>query len=321
MERKTVKQELHQEMRKVYGSTLVELAKKDANIVVLDADLMVANGTGVFYEEFPNRAFEIGAAEANMMGIAAGLSTLGKIPFASTFACFASRRVFDQFFLSCNYARLNVKLTGTDPGITAASNGGTHMAFEDLALMRVIPDITIVEPSDNVSLAALLPQIAYREGCAYIRIDRRSTQVLYAGDESVTLGKIHVVKEGDDLTIIACGIVLVPEAIRAAELLQREGISAAVLDMHTIKPVDIETILQYAAKTGMIVTCENHQIIGGLGSAVAEVLSEKLPTPLKRIGVDGEFGQVGSVEYLKNAYGMNAESICAACKEALKRIR
>lgn len=310
---------MKEQMRKVYANILVELAKKDENIVVLDADLMVANGTKPFYEAFPERAFEVGVAEANMVGIAAGLSAAGKIPFASSFTCFAGRRVFDQFFLSCNYARLNVKLTGTDPGVTATDNGGTHMAFEDLALMRVIPDITIVAPCDNVSLAALLPQVAYQKGCAYIRIDRKSSPVLYDENESFELGKAKVIQDGDDLTIIASGIVMVPEAIGAAEKLKKEGISAAVIDMHTIKPIDSETILEYAAKTGLIVTCENHQIIGGLGSAVAEVLSEGLPTLMKRIGVNGLFGQVGSLDYLKEAYGLTANSICGASKEALKR--
>lgn len=312
---------LNDEMRKVYANTLIELAEKDERIFVLDADLMIANGTKGFYDKFPKRSFDIGAAEANMIGIAAGLSTLGKIPFASTFACFASRRVFDQFFLSANYARLNVKLTGTDPGITATSNGGTHMAFEDLALMRVIPDITILEPSDNISLNALLPQLAFKKGCAYIRIDRKSMPVIYEEGEQFELGKAKVIHDGNDLTIIASGIILVPEALRAAKQLKEEGISAAVIDMHTIKPIDSDTILKYAAKTDCIVTCENHQVVGGLGSAVAEVLGENLPTPMKRIGVDGRFGQVGNLDYLKKEYGMTAEKIIAVSKDLLSKKR
>lgn len=306
-------------MRKVYTNTLIDLAKKDKNIVILDADLSVANGTKGFYEQFPERSFNIGAGEANMVGIAAGLSTVGKIPFASTFACFASRRVYDQFFLSCNFSKLNVKLTGTDPGITATNNGGTHMAFEDIGVMRIIPDIVILEPSDNISLRALLPQVAYHSGSSYMRIDRKSSPVFYDEQESFELGKGKVVQDGTDLTIIAAGIIMVPEAQKAASMLAEEGVSAAVIDMHTIKPIDRDLILDYAEKTGLMITCENHQVIGGLGSAVAEVLSEQMPTPLRRIGVDGVFGQVGDLSFLKQHFGMNADHIYATCTDALKR--
>jgi transketolase len=311
--------DVKQQMRKVYTGTLIELAKADERIIVLDADLITANGTKGFYEAFPDRAFNIGAAEANMVGIAAGLSSVGKIPFASTFACFASRRVYDQFFLSCNYARLNVKLTGTDPGIAATNNGGTHMAFEDLGVMRIIPDIVIIEPSDNVSLRALLPQVAHHEGCAYIRIDRKSSPVLYPETETFELGKAKVLRDGSDITIIAAGIFLVPEAIKAAETLGKEGISAAVIDLHTLKPLDEETICAYAEKTGIVVTCENHQVIGGVGSAVAELLGNKRPTRVLRIGAQGLFGQVGDVPFLKNFYGMTAENIIRTARDALKK--
>jgi transketolase len=308
-----------EEMRKVYTNTLVDLAKKDTNIVILDADLSVANGTKAFYEQFPERSFNIGAGEANMVGIAAGLSTVGKIPFASTFACFASRRVYDQFFLSCNFAKLNVKLTGTDPGITATNNGGTHMAFEDIGLMRMIPDIVILEPSDNISLRALLPQAAYHNGSTYMRIDRKSSPVFYNEHENFELGKGKVVQDGTDLTIVAAGIIMVPEAQKAASKLEEAGVSAAVIDMHTIKPLDKGLILEYAAKTRLMITCENHQIIGGLGSAVAEVLSESMPTPLQRVGVNGVFGQVGDLSFLKQHFGMNADHIFTVCRDAIQR--
>ena len=308
-----------EEMRKVYTNTLIQLAEKDKNIVILDADLSVANGTKGFYDRFPERSFNIGAGEANMVGIAAGLSTVGKIPFASTFACFASRRVYDQFFLSCNFSKLNVKLTGTDPGITATNNGGTHMAFEDIGLMRMIPDVVILEPSDNISLKALLPQAAYHQGSTYMRIDRKSSPVFYDEQEEFELGKGKVIREGTDLTIIAAGIIMVPEAQKAAVMLAEEGISVALIDMHTIKPLDRDLVLDYAAKTGLMITCENHQVIGGLGSAVAEVLSEHMPTPLKRIGVNGLFGQVGDLSFLKQQFGMNADHIFATCKEAIRR--
>ncbi len=297
------------EMRAVYGSTLVELGEADDRIVVLDADLMRSNGTVVFKERFPERAFDVGVAEANMIGISAGLSTTGLIPFPATFTCFASRRVFDQFFISANYARQNVKLTGTDPGITAIVNGGTHMSFEDVGLMRTIPGITIYEPSDPVSLKALLRQATYKPGCCYLRLFRKAAAPLYAEDESFELGKGKVLVDGNDLAIIATGAVLVPEALAAAEALEGEGISAAVIDMHTVKPIDEELIVTYAEKCGAILTCENHQVRNGLGSAVAEVLVENCPVPMARIGSQDEFGEVGMMDYLIKRFGMDADAI------------
>jgi transketolase len=308
-----------QEMRAVYGNTLVELAERDERIVVLDADLMRANGTVVFKERFPERAIDVGVAEANMVGIASGLSTTGLIPFPATFTCFASRRVFDQFFISANYARQNVKLTGTDPGIAALLNGGTHMSFEDIGLMRTIPGITIYEPSDPVSLKALLRQAAYKPGCCYLRLHRKPIVPIYAEDESFELGKGKVIADGTDLAIIATGAVLVPEALAAAEALESEGISVAVIDMHTIKPIDEELIVKYARKCGAIITCENHQVRNGLGSAVAEVLVEQAPAPMARIGSQDQFGEVGEMDYLKQRFGMNAEMIAAQARALLAR--
>ncbi len=298
-----------QEMRAVYTQTLMQLAEKDKNIVLLEADLMRASGTKTFKQTFPERTFNVGVAEANMVGVAAGLSATGKIPFANTFACFAARRTFDQFFISANYAGLNVKLVGTDPGVTAAYNGGTHMPFEDLGLMRNIPQLVVFEPCDPVSLQKLVVQSAYHKGCTYMRLHRKLAAVLYDEDAEITLGKGYVLQDGDDVTLIATGVVMVPEALQAAELLAQDGVSAAVIDMHTVKPLDAALVLQYAEKTGAIVTCENHQIYNGLGSAVAEVLSENRPTWMKRVGVNDAFGEVGTLEYLQERFGLTAENI------------
>ncbi len=307
------------DMRQVYAETLVSLAEKDPRICVLEADLMNANGTKIFKQRFPERMFDVGVAEANMVGIASGLSAEGKIPFAASFGTFASRRTFDQFFISANYAQLNVKLVGTDPGITAQYNGGTHMPFEDIGLMRLIPNIVIIEPSDIVSCKALIRAAAAHYGSMYIRMHRKGSNTIYKEDEQFELGKGKVLVDGTDVTLIAAGFVMIPEALKAAELLKGQGISAAVIDMHTIKPLDTELVLSYAKKTGAVVTCENHQIIGGLGGAVAELLSEEHPTPLGRIGAQDIFGQVGTQEYLLKTYQMTAEDITHKAMTVIKK--
>jgi transketolase len=306
------------EMRAVYGETLIGLAEKDERIVVLEADLMRANGTKAFKDRFPTRSINVGVAEANMVGIAAGLAATGKIPFAHTFACFAARRDFDQFFLSANYARLGVKLVGTDPGIFAALNGGTHMPFEDVGLMRTIPGCVVVDPADCISLKALLPQIAHHPGPVYMRLNRKASPDVHAAGAAFTLGKANVVRDGNDVAIFASGCLMVPEAVDAAARLEKEGISAAVVDFHTIKPIDEQMIRRYAGKVRAIVTCENHQIVNGLGSAVAEVLSEHHPARLARIGVNERFGQVGDVDWLKKDYGLTADAICARVRQLLE---
>lgn len=305
------------EMRAVYCETLCQLAAEDDRITLLEADLMRASGTQGFKDRFPARTFNVGVAEANMVGIAAGLSTTGKIPFANTFASFAARRTFDQFFLSANYARLNVKLVGTDPGVTAALNGGTHMAFEDAGIMRTIPNLVIFEPSDPVSLRELVRAAAAHQGCTYMRLQRSFCEVLYSDDEPFELGKGKLLREGADIALLAVGAVMVKEALKAADLLAQEGIAAAVVDMHTIKPIDRALVLQLAKTCGAIVTCENHQITNGLGSAVAEVLAEELPTPMLRVGVKDLFGEVGSVDYLKERFGLTADVICKHAKQAI----
>lgn len=308
-----------QDMRATYNDTLIELAAEDERIVILEADLMNASGTVPFKEKYPERAFDMGVAEANMAGTAAGLSSVGKIPFAASFTPFASRKAYDQFFISANYAHLNVKLVGTDPGITATYNGGTHMSFEDGGLMRNIPKLTVFEPCDNISLRKLVRKAAEHQGCTYMRLHRKGGQELYRGDAEFELGKGMVLRDGDDITLVATGFVMVPEAIKAAEELEKEGISAAVIDMHTVKPIDRKLIVEYARKTGAFVTCENHQVVNFLGSAVAEVLAEDHPALLGRIGIQDEFGQVGTLDYLKQDYGLTAADIAAKAREVLKK--
>jgi transketolase len=261
----------------------------------------------------------MGVAEANMVGVAAGLSAGGKIPFADTFTCFAARRAYDQFFISCNYARLNVKLTGTDPGVAAIYNGGTHMSFEDIGLMRNIPKLTVFEPSDPVSLKQLVKKSAYHPGCTYMRLHRQHIAAIYSEDEVFELGKGKVIKDGTDITLIATGAIMTAEALKAWKILSDEGISAAVIDMHTIKPIDSELVLRYARKTGAVVTCENHQTVNGLGSAVAETLSEHNPALLKRVGVNDEFGEVGAPDYLLEHFGLTAKHIVVHTKKLLDK--
>jgi transketolase len=307
------------EMRVVYAQTLMELADRNKDIVLLEADLMKASGTTVFRDRFPDRTFQMGVAEGNMVGVAAGLSATGKIAFADTFGCFAARRAYDQFFISANYARLNVKLTGTDPGIAAVYNGGTHMTFEDVGVMRNIPKLIVFEPGDPVSLRKLVIQNAAYKGCAYMRLFRQFADVLYREDEEFELGKGKLLADGIDVTLIATGVIPVGEALTAKEQLAKEGVSAAVIDMHTIKPIDAALVLQYARKTGAIVTCENHQAVNGLGSSVAEVVSENYPVLLKRIGVNDEFGEVGALEYLKERFGLTAENIANHAKSLIEK--
>jgi transketolase len=284
----------------------------------LDADLMKSMGMIPFLKAYPERTFDVGIQEANMIGVAAGLSATGKIPFAHSFAPFASRRCFDQVFLSCGYARLNVRVIGSDPGITAAYNGGTHMPFEDMGLMRLVPDITILEPVDATMLKDLVKQTAVQYGVFYIRLLRKNAIRIYAEGSSFEIGKGVQLKEGMDVTIFATGI-MVSESLRAAEILGGQGISARVVNLFTLKPIDRELITQCARETGAIVTAENHNIINGLGSAVAEVLVENTPVPMERIGVKDSFGEVGPVDYLAKRFEMTADDIVKAVKKVMTR--
>ena len=306
------------EMRKVYGDTMIKLAEKNDKIVVIDCDLSLSMGTKEFYSVYPERAFNVGIQEANACCVAAGLSTLGYVPFVHTLAVFATRRICDQIFLSCSYAGRNVKIIGGDSGICATMNGGTHMAFEDIGVLRSIPDITIVEPTDNAMMAKLLPIIAETYGVFYVRYPRRMTVPVYDDNEDFTIGKAKLLKDGSDITIIASGLT-VSESVNAAKMLEADGISARVVDMFTIKPIDREIIIESALKTGAILTVENHNVIGGLGSAVSEVLSENCPTLLKRMGVNEEFGEVGAQDYLADRYKQTAKYIYEESNNLLKK--
>ena len=311
--------EQQKEMRMAYVDTVVELAAKNKNIVVLEADLMSCTNTGIFKKTYPDRFFNCGIAEANMIGVAAGLSTLGKIPFASGFGCFSARRVYDQFFLSANYAKLNVKLIGTDPGVTAAFNGGTHMPFEELALMRVIPKVTMIEPSDPASCAAFVRLMAEEYGCHYLRIPRKAVPYLYSENETFKFGQAKILKEGNDVCFVALGSLMVNQALSACEKLAAEGISAGVLDVLTLKPIDRDAILSQAGRVSAVISAENAQIMSGLGSAVAEILAEEgCNCKFARIGINDEFGEVGTQDYLVTRYGLDVDSFVKKAKALLK---
>jgi transketolase len=304
------------EMRQVYAETILELAQNDPSVIALEADLMSSISTNKIQPLIPNQIINCGIMEAHMMGVAAGFSLTGKIPFVHTFAQFVTRRAFDQLFVSCAYARLNVKIIGSDAGVTAEHNGGTHMAFEDLGLMRLIPNATVYEVSDSTMFKALLKQIYGEYGIHYIRTIRKKTKRLYSSSEQFPKGKGKLLREGKDVAIVASGI-MVEEALKASELLANKGIEAMVIDMYSIKPIDQNLLIYSAEKTGFVITAENHNVIGGLGSAVAETLMETYPVPMYRIGVREQFGQVGKTDYLKEFYGLTAEHIVKAVLEKL----
>ena len=309
-----------QEMRSVYCSTLLELAEKDLRIVNLQADLAGAHGMGPFQQRFPERSVNVGVAEANMVGVAAGLAACGKVPFVHSFATFATRRCFDQIAVSVCYARLNVRIVGSDPGVGAELNGGTHMALEDVGIMRTLPGMTIFEPVDAVQLKAALPYLVDNDGPVYIRLFRRKAESVFKEGYCFRPGKADLLLDGNDVTILATG-VCVFNALQAADELSRMGIRARVINVHTVKPLDAETILAAARETGAIVTAENHSIIGGLGSAVAELLAEELPTPLVRVGALDRFGEVGKAEYLMQAFGILPADISAAVRKVMQKKR
>lgn len=305
-------------MRDAYCETLIDLAQKNEKICVLDADLMASMGMVPFAKKFPERTFNCGIQEANMIGVAAGLSATGKVPYAHSFATFSSRRVCDQVFMSCAYAKLNVRIIGSDPGITAAFNGGTHMPLEDVGIMRNIPEITVIEPTDSVMIRDIVRQLADVYGVFYIRLLRKSAVKIYEEGSTFEIGKAVQLRDGKDVTIIATGI-MTSEALEAARVLEGKGISVRVLNMFTIKPIDKEAIIKCAEETGAIVTAENHNIINGLGSAVAEVLVENILVPMERIGVKDLFGEVGSVDYLKERFEMTANDIVKKVEKVIER--
>ncbi len=297
--------------RNAYGKALVELGKVNENIVVLDADLAKSTKTIDFKKSFPARFFDMGIAEQNLMGTAAGFAAAGKIPFASTFAIFATGRAFEQIRNSIAYPRLNVKIAATHAGLTVGEDGASHQAVLDLALMRAMPNMTVFVPADATEAAKMTLAAAEIEGPVYLRLGRSNVPVLYAEDYSFVPGKASVLRQGKDVAILACGI-MVAEALAAAEELEKEGISARVLNISTLKPLDTEAILKAARETKALVTAEEHSIIGGLGSAVAEVLAENEPTPLVRVGVKDTFGESGKAPELLEKYGLTAGHIKAA---------
>ena len=305
-------------MRDAYCRTLMELAETNKDIVALDADLVGSSGMKPFFKAYPDRAIQCGIAEANMIGIAAGLSSVGKIPFAHSFGCFSSRRAADQIFVSACYAQLNVRIIGSDPGVVAAYNGGTHMPFEDMGVLRSYAGITLIEPSDPVMLADIVKQLIEPWGVYYIRMVRKNITGIYAEGSTFEIGKGNVLTDGSDVTIIASGI-MVAEALRAQRLLAEDGISARVVDMFTWKPIDEKLIARCAAETGAIVTAENHNIFGGLGSAVSEAAAKTVPAPIEMVGIKDRFGQVGTEDYLRKEYGLTADEIVKAARRAIER--
>lgn len=305
-------------MRDVYCDTLLDIAKTDERLVVLDADLMAAVGVTRFAKEHPDKTVNCGIQEANMFGVAAGLSARGKVPFAHTFAAFASRRACDQIFMSGAYAGLNVKVVGSDPGVTAALNGGTHMPFEDIGIMRTIPNMTIIEPTDTTMLEYVVRKAMDTYGMFYIRLSRKKMTKIFEKGSRFDLRKAILLRQGTDVTIVASGI-MVAEALKAADELEKQGISAQVVNVFVIKPIDRQRIIECANKTGAVVTAENHNVMNALGSAVAEVLAENCPVPMERVGVNDEFGEVGDVGYLKKRFGLTAEVIIEKAKRAVGR--
>jgi transketolase len=305
-------------MRDVYVATMMEMAAKNDKIVVMDCDLMNSVGMVKFAKEFPERAVNCGIMEANMIGVAAGMSAVGMIPYVHTFGCFATRRCLDQIFVSAAFARANVRIIGSDPGVTAAFNGATHMPFEDIGSLRDIPGVTIIEPTDSTMLDDMVRQLEKKFGVFYIRLSRKNAVKIYEDGSTFEIGRAMKIRDGKDATIIASGIC-VAESIKAAEILGGQGINARILNMFTIKPLDRESIEKAARETGAIVTAENHNIMNGLGSAVAEVLAETYPVPMERIGVRDHFGEVGSVDYLRDKFGLSADSIAEKVVKAVHR--
>ena len=296
------------EMRLAYSDALIERGRVDERICVVEADLMGSSSTGRFQKLFPERTIDVGVAEANMVGVAAGLAAMGKIPFTHTFTPFATRRCCDQVTLSVAYARMNVKMVGSDPGVCAELNGGTHMSFEDTAIMRNIPGMVVCEPVDSVQLRKLFGQIVDHEGPVYMRLFRKAAWKVFDESAEFTLGKAYTLKKGRDATVFATGI-MVKEALDAAETLAGEGIDVEVVNIHTLKPLDTQAVLESVSRTGCCVTAENAFTINGLGSAVADCVCAARPCPVLRVGVDDRFGEVGKLDYLQSALHLTAAAI------------
>ena len=300
--------------RESYGNALVEMGAIYDNLVVLDADLAAATKTGIFKKAYPERHIDCGIAECNMVGVAAGLAATGKIPFVSSFAMFAAGRAFEQVRNSVGYPKLNVKIGATHAGISVGEDGATHQCNEDIALMRTIPGMVVINPSDDVEARAAVKAAIEHQGPVYLRFGRLATPVINdRSDYKFELGKGVVLREGKDVTIIATGLC-VAESLAAADMLEKDGISAKVINIHTIKPLDEELVIAAAKETGKVVTVEEHSVIGGLGSAVCDCLSEKCPTKVLKVGVNDTFGESGLAVQLIHKYGLDAEGIYTKVK-------
>ncbi len=306
------------EMRQVLAEELVKMMEKDENICVINADLAKACGLTELGKQFKDRVLNVGVAEQNMASMAAGLAAYGFTPIINTFTPFATRRICDQVAISISYAKRNVKIVGLDPGISAQLNGGTHMSVEDIGVLRSIPDLMIFEPVDAVQLKKALPQIINHEGPVYMRLFRLVANPVFKEDDDFELTKAHVLKEGKDVSIFASGI-MVHEAMEAAKKLQEQGIDAEVINIHTIKPIDAQAIIKSVQKTRAVVTAENHNVIGGLGSAVCEVLAKGCVAPVEMVGIQDVFGEVGMMDYLSKRFGLEAHNIIEATHAVIKR--
>ncbi|MDO4459921.1 MAG: transketolase family protein [Clostridia bacterium] len=305
--------------RESFGEALVELAKINDKVVVLDADLAAATKTGVFKKAFPERFFDLGIAECNMVGVAAGLATCGKIPFAASFAMFSAGRAFEQVRNSVGYPHLNVKIAGSHAGISVGEDGATHQCLEDIALMRTIPGMTVINPCDHYEMMGAVKAMAEVDGPCYVRLGRLAVESVNNSDDyKFELGKGVELREGNDITIVATGL-LVQEACKAADSLREQGINVRVINIHTIKPIDEEIIIKAAKETGFIITAEEHNVIGGLGEAVAAVLAENCPTKMKRIAVYDRFGHSGPAVDLLKEFGLSAENLEKTVHEVLGR--
>ena len=303
--------------RQSYGEALVELGAEHDDFVVFDADLAAATQTGKFKAAYPDRFFDAGIAEGNMMGLAAGVATTGRVAFASTFAMFAAGRAFEQVRNSIGYPHLNVKIGATHAGISVGEDGATHQCNEDIALMRAIPGMTVIVPSDDVEAKAAVRAAYEMDGPVYMRFGRLAVPVINdTPDYSFEVGRAKVLREGTDVTIVACGL-MVQAALEAAEALAADGVSAEVINMHTVKPLDTETLVASAGKTGHVVTAEEHSVIGGLGSAVCDALAEQCPVPVRKVGVGDVFGESGPAVDLLAKYGLDAAGVERAVRELL----
>jgi transketolase len=304
--------------RDAYGKALVELGHADQRIVALDADLSGSTKTALFGKEFPERFFNAGIAEANMVTMAAGLAAGGMIPFASTFAVFAAGRAFEQIRNSIAYAKLNVKIVATHAGVTVGEDGGSHQSVEDLAIMRALPNMTVLCPADGPETAAAIKAAAAHVGPVFVRLGRAKVPTVFSGDCRFEIGKATTLRDGTDLTFMTTGL-MTSEALAAAEILQEERISARVVHHGSIKPLDVDAVLLAARETGAVVTAEEHSVIGGLGGAVCETLAEGCPTPVERVGLRDQFGQSGTAEELLSHYGLTAAHLVEAAERVLQR--